>query len=78
MALNASLIAATVMTGAHYVTDVVATFGMFAASLAAYRYFEFASRCEARLPRATEDERLAGFRESFGRGQITGAARSAE
>jgi len=37
--LNAGLIASTVMTGAHYVIDVVATCGLFVVSLAAFRLY---------------------------------------
>ena len=39
--LNAGLVAATVLTGAHYAIDVVATVAMFAASIGLWRRFGY-------------------------------------
>lgn len=68
--LNASLTAATFMTGAHYVTDVVATFFVFAASLCAYRYCGFAALFQTATGAITNTSRtLAPVGESVGRDQ---------
>jgi membrane-associated phospholipid phosphatase len=39
MMLNTGLVISTVITGEHYVVDVLATIPLFAASLAAYRWW---------------------------------------
>jgi hypothetical protein len=56
--LNIALTASTVMTGAHYLADVVASLPMVAASLFLYRYFGFAKRL-ASAPSAQVDCRRA-------------------
>jgi membrane-associated phospholipid phosphatase len=71
IALNASLIAATVMSGAHYLIDVIATFVMFPLSLWAYRRCGFAALFEtaARIQIPTEAPTPGPSRESAGPAQ---------
>jgi hypothetical protein len=74
VALNISLIAATFMTGIHFVADAIGALPMFAASLCAYRYCGFAALFDS-VPGCSEagmkDETLAGVGEIAGRNQTT-------
>jgi len=75
--LNASLTAATFMTGAHYATDVVATLLMFAASLWVYRYCGFAALFDSVAgpsDASMKHKTLAGLGEISGRAQTNATA----